>query len=125
MTVPKHISRRSGKASEAMWAQFDGPWARPGPASLLMLGCRSAFNTRLPSLLSFPQARKSSGCHRHPQDLSHLRQPEEETLEALDWHTGFLCAKGNTEITPKVLECIHSVGTQYLVPSWFCPVILS
>lgn len=48
-------------------------------------------------LLSVHQARKSSGCHCHPQDLSHLSQPEEETLEALDWHTGFLCAKGNTD----------------------------
>lgn len=31
------------------------------------------------------------------QDLSHLSQPEEETLEALDWHTDFLCVKDDTD----------------------------
>lgn len=87
-----------------MWAQSDGPWLRAGPSYLSMLGCSSALNTRLASLLSAHQVRKSSGCHCHPQDLSHLSQKEEETLEALDWHTGFLCAKGNTDSNTQGLK---------------------
>lgn len=87
-----------------MWAKLGGISVAQAPSSqdrdpphLRILGSCGYASQQVWLLLSARQAQKSCRCHSHPQDLNHLSQLREETLEVLDWQTGFLCAKGNTE----------------------------
>lgn len=93
-----------------MWVKLDGP------TYLLILGsCSCTLDLSLASLLSARQVQKSSSCHS-PQNLSLLNQPREETLEVLDWQTGFLCAKGNKEDDTEVSRVIHLMAVKFIVP---------
>lgn len=94
-----------------MWVKLDGP------TYLLILGsCSCALDLSLASLLSARQSQKSSSCYSPPQNLSLLNQPREETLEVLDWQTGFICAKGNKENDTEVSWGIHLMAVKFIVP---------